>query len=99
MQDVVCHQPDMTPARSLVGMWMLAVRAQGKPVTVGVVELNALAGRRYTYKRVWDWKAGRRNVPSHARRFMLRMALPYICKCVGVMPTKTLLNDLEVMLS
>lgn len=89
----------MTPARSLVGMWMLAVQAHGKTIKSGVTELNRLCGRRYSYKRVWDWKAGRRAVPAYARRFLLRMALPYICKCVGLLPTKHVLEDLEVMLS
>lgn len=89
----------MTPAKGLVGMWVFAVRLNGGTLRKAVADLNAISGRRYTYKRLHDWKAGKRPVPRAAREAMLKMAMPYILRCVGVRLTKQMYDDLVEMLT
>jgi hypothetical protein len=89
------------PARSvksLVDLWLQSEMAEGHDTQAAFARLNAAVGKRYDYRRAWEWRTSRRQIPSPARRYMLRASLPYALKCVGVKLSDERLNELAEML-
>jgi hypothetical protein len=69
---------------NLTGMWLADTAMRGMTAEQAMKLLNAATGRRYNYKRAWEWKSGKRALPAVARAAMLRTSLPYILKCFGL---------------
>ena len=84
---------------NLAGMWKVHERGEGRTLVSAIAEMNKATGRRYTYKRVWEWVRGRAPLPTTARSYMLRRALPTILKCVAVRLKPRELRELEEMLT
>jgi hypothetical protein len=92
----------MTTARvfeNLAGMWLADMSAKGMNATQAIKLLNSATGRSYSYKRAWEWKSGKREVPAVARRAMLRMSLRYVLRCFGVSIQDDALQELASLIS
>jgi hypothetical protein len=84
----------MSSRKSLVDIWLLAEAPEQ-----AFARLNAAINRKHDYRRAWEWRTGRRQIPSPARRFIVAAALPYALKCVGVRIAPAFLQDLAEMLA
>lgn len=93
------HRDAKGQRMNLAAMWKLHEHGEGRTLVAAIAEMNSVTGRRYKYTRVWEWIKGRAPVPTAARGYMLRRALPTILKCVAVRLKPRELRDLEEMLS
>jgi hypothetical protein len=69
---------------NLTGLWLADMALRGMTAEEAMKLLNASTGRRYNYKRAWEWKSGKRALPAVARAAMLHMSLPYVLRCFGL---------------
>jgi hypothetical protein len=74
----------MAAPKRLAEIWLMRELADGRTPQQAFAALNAATGRRYDYRRLWEWKTGKRPIPTPARRYMIGVALPYALKCVGL---------------
>lgn len=60
---------------SLIDTWLAVEAENGLTNSEALRELNKEMGTRYRINRLYEWRAGKREVPRPARDYMLRMSI------------------------
>lgn len=91
--------PSSSTPKRLIDIWLMAEAAEGRSPAQAFARLNAAINRKHDYRRAWEWRTGRRHIPTPARRYIVGAALPYALKCVGVKLTDNRLQELAEMIA
>ena len=71
---------------NLVESWLAVATGNGEPVAEAIRAMNADLGTSYAWRRVWEWRTGRRPIPQRAQDYMLRCCIAWAIRQEGGIP-------------